>query len=612
MSLPYFLEDPKRGLEMLASDNYLVVDLETTNLEKGSCLNPGNSIVCTGMLHPKQDRAGVYWGNEYQLGEILKVIESAGFIVGQNLKFDLGWLRRAGLDLSKILIWDTMLGEYALQGNKGKPLSWYGLDTVLARYGLVGKDSVVSKMMKMGVCPSRMPKSWLEEYAAIDVEQTHKLFLKQREIIINEGLLPVMFTRCLYTPVLTDMEARGMHVDADRVIAAHREVSREHQKIMAQLDELTGGINPKSGKQVAEYLYDTLGFDELRGRGGEPLRSPKGGRKTDSDTIGALKATTTEQKKFLDLKKEQARLDAALSKTLNPLLRCVEETDDHILYANFRQNITKTHRLSSTGKKYGVQFQNFPRKYKYLFSSRREESKIGESDYSMLEFGVAGFAGQDEQIYEDVRTKFDVHSYSASFKYKVPFEEIVANKDKSKKYSEMRTGGKEITFKPLFGGTSGTKEEKQYFAEFKQKYSGLAEAQEEWVEEALTYKKSTLMTGLKVYWPYVRKSSSGYIEGNTKVRNYRIQYLATGEIAPIANIYLWHRMKDKSMKSFIISAVHDSSLTEVAEGEEEEYTATVKQAYVPDTIRYLKEVYGIYFDMPLTADVSIKTHWASD
>lgn len=613
MSLPYFLQEPKKGLEMLASDNYLVVDLETTNLEKGSCLNPDNSIVCTGVLCPAQDRAGVYWGNEYQLDNILKVIESSGFIVGHNLKFDLGWLRRAGLDLSKILIWDTMLGEYVIQGNKGKPLPWYGLDTVLSRYGLHGKSSVVSKLMKMGVCPSRMPKSWLDEYAAIDVEQTHKLFLKQRKAIIEDGLLPTLFTRCLYTPVLTDMEARGLHVDAERVQEAHREVFLEHKAIMAKLDNLTGGINPKSPKQVSEYLYGTLGFEELKNRKGEPLRSPKGGRKTDSDTIMALKATTKEQKEFKKLKKEQARLDAALDKTLTPLLKCVEGTDDHVLYANFNQCRTKSHRLSSSGRKYGVQFQNFNRLYKRLFSARRQGWSVAEADSEQIEFRCAGYLTKDPVIYQEVADKVDVHSISASYVFNIPLGEFTERiKNKEPEAKKLRTAAKSRTFLPLFGGIKGNPNEKAYFQMFRDKYQGVADTQREWVEEALVHKESRLQTGLKVFWPYVYKGQNGYIEGHTKVRNLPIQNLATGEIMPIAAVYLWHRLCTEGLKAFIINVIHDSCVAEVPYGEKEQYSVLAKRSFEDDVYFYLKEVYNIDFDMPLGTEIGFGKYWGED
>ena len=68
---------------------------------------------------------------------------------------------------------------------------------------------------------------------------------------------------------------------------------------MAELHQITGGINPKSPKQVAEFLYDNLKFDELSDYKGNPIRTPSGGRKTDEQTCLALKPRTEAQKAFI-------------------------------------------------------------------------------------------------------------------------------------------------------------------------------------------------------------------------------------------------------------------------------------------------------------------------
>jgi len=105
-------------------------------------------------------------------------------------------------------------------------------------------------------------------------------------------------------------------------------------------------------------------------------------------------------------------------------------------------------------------------------------------------------------------------------------------------------------------------------------------------------------------------TSDGYVENNTKVRNYPIQYLATGEITPIGVTYLWHRMKERQMQSFLVNTVHDSALGEIHPDEVELFKELGVQSFTGDTYRYLKQVYDIDFNIPLEGEVTLGPHWA--
>src|SRR5689334_17258937 len=84
--------DPNRFL----TDNFLVLDYETTNLEKGSPYNPANKIVLAVWWY----KGELKWkfGTEYEQQELIADCEAADLIVAANLKFELGWLKRCGLD----------------------------------------------------------------------------------------------------------------------------------------------------------------------------------------------------------------------------------------------------------------------------------------------------------------------------------------------------------------------------------------------------------------------------------------------------------------------------------------------------------------------------------
>ena len=240
-----------------------------------------------------------------------------------------------------------------------------------------------------------------------------------------------------------------------------------------------------------------------------------------------------------------------------------------------------------------MNFQNFDRNFKQLFTSRRRKDGwiIGERDAAQLEFRAAAYLGRDEVAIQDIIEGFDVHSFTADF------------------IGVGRTAAKPHTFKPLYGGTSGTPSERKYYKAFKEKYKSIADAQDGWVSEALLSKTQVLPTGLKFYWPRIKLTRSGYVEGNTNVRNYPVQSLATAEIIPVGVTYVWHHMKDQELESLLINTVHDSMITDENPEETEVINEITLTAFSKEVINYLDVVYDIQFDVPLTVDVETSSNW---
>jgi DNA polymerase I-like protein with 3'-5' exonuclease and polymerase domains len=240
-----------------------------------------------------------------------------------------------------------------------------------------------------------------------------------------------------------------------------------------------------------------------------------------------------------------------------------------------------------------LNFQNFDRNFKQLFTSRRRDDGwiIGERDAAQLEFRTAAYFGQDSKAIEDIRSGFDVHSYTADI------------------IGVGRTAAKAHTFKPLFGGTSGTPDERKYYEAFRVKYDGITDTQDRWVQDVLLSKEQVLPTGLRFYWPKVKLTRSGYIEGNTNVRKYPIQNLATAEIIPIGVTFVWHHMKDREMNTLLINTVHDSMITDEDPNETEELNEITEIAFTQEVIQYLDRIYNIQFNVPLEVEAELSTHW---
>jgi DNA polymerase-1 len=598
-SLPWFLKNPDPSVYL--GDDWLVVDFETTNTEKGSALNPKNDIVLATWA--TKDGEWFKLGGIYNQNELCEAIKKAKFIVAHNAKFELQWFIRLGIDISKILVYDTLLADYVVAGNRNWKLD---LDSCCARYGIPLKHHLGKTWMGSGICPSEWPTSVLCDYGTGDTRNELKLFLKQRERLKELGLLGICYTRCLTCVVLADIETRGIQLDEERVRTTFASVSKTLDQLELALNSLTGGINPNSTKQLGEFVYDKLGFEELTDRTGKPIRTPAGGRKVDADTLSVLECRDPRQREFTDLilqRQDVNKKHQLLSKLVEAC-----DNDGGILYARFNQSVTQTHRLSSGGARYKVQFQNIPREYKNLFKSRfsLEGWLVGEADGAQLEFRVAAHLGRDHVALADIRNKVDVHKNTAAALLGIHLSDVT---------KEQRQNAKPETFRPLYGSNGQTNAQKRYAAFFHDRYAGIFNTQTNWTYEVLEKKELITEWGMRFYWPDTelqiprRKGAKGYITNTTSIFNYPVQSFATAEIILISLVYLWHRIRVLPVQMFIVNTVHDSVISELPTSEIGWWNALSYQCFTYDTYEYLSNVYGVRFTVPLGVEVKVGSHW---
>jgi DNA polymerase-1 len=586
---------------------YAVVDVETTNKDFGDANNPDNELLLTSVY--QEGKVSSVWGDEYHAPLSLwldQIEDSRTLLVGHNIKFDLMWLKRAGLRLENAIVWDTMIGEKVLQGNNPERLP-NDLGAVAQRYGYPGKEPFVDICIKNGVCPSNLPPSFVQERCEYDVRVTHGIFLQQRDRIASEGKLGVMLTRCLLTPILADIEAQGLMLDGERTIEEWASTQRELDAILEELIDIAD-INWNSPKQKGEVLYQKLKFKPIK-KYGKPLLTDSGNLPTSVDVVRQLKPTNKTQKRVQELLLKQSDLNAKMTKSLSKFKECVD--NDDTLYAGFTQHITQTHRLSSTGKKYKAQLQNIDRRFKRLFKPKQKGWYILEADGKGLEFRVAVELGDDERGREDLRDpNFDPHTTTASVIFNEDYDYLKARlKAGDEEVDALRTDAKKHTFKPLYHGTSGTEDEQRYYQYFRDRYPGITGQQDAWKQEALRYKKVRMPWGLDFFFPNCTMSRTGYIEGSTQICNYPIQSFATADIIPIAIVYTWHEMKRRGLRSKIVNTIHDSIIVEAHPEEIDILCEIMLETFTDMCYNYLKSVYNFTFRTPLGVEIKWGTHW---
>jgi len=282
----------------------------------------------------------------------------------------------------------------------------------------------------------------------------------------------------------------------------------------------------------------------------------------------------------------------ALRTYLNTFVEGIKNNvdDKGFIHPEFMQCVTATGRLSSRNPN----FQNMPRgntfEIRKVVESRFEGGSIIEGDYSQLEFRVAGFLAKDPQAYKDVREGTDVHSFTASI--------IGCSRQEAKAH----------TFKPLYGGTSGTAAQQEYYRAFKDKYSNVTEWHEELQREAVEKRVITTPSGRQYGFPDARWTRHGTATHRTSICNYPVQGFATADLLPSALVSLQRKFLGAGLKSVICNTVHDSIVVDAHPDEFDICVELMKDAML--SIPYETERrYGIKYDMPVDIEIKAGKNW---
>lgn len=314
-----------------------------------------------------------------------------------------------------------------------------------------------------------------------------------------------------------------------------------------------------------------------------------GGFKTDRITLQKIGAKSEgELKDFIQNIMRYNAIETYLSTFVNGIKEYTNE--EGLLHPKFMQAVTATGRLSSRDPN----FQNQPRAKTFpirgVIKSRFDNGKIMEIDFAQLEFRTAVFLAQDEQGMEDIKNNIDVHQYTADI--------IGCNRQDAKAH----------TFKPLYGGVTGTENEKKYYSTFLKKYKQIAEWHDKLQSEAIKYKCVRLPTGREYSFPYAERMPWGGSSYGTQIKNYPVQGFATADIVPLACIKIYNLMKEHKVKSLLINTVHDSIIADVYPGEEDVMGNIFRQG-TSSVVPAMKEYYGINFNVPLDSELKIGYNW---
>ena len=299
------------------------------------------------------------------------------------------------------------------------------------------------------------------------------------------------------------------------------------------------------------------------------------------------------QSKFISNVKRLSALDSYLSSFVQGIDTFTKP--DEFLHVGLTQHITSTGRFSGRNPN----MQNMPRgstfPVKRVFVSRWKDGHILEADFAQLEFRVAAFLSQDKVAMDEVKTGFDVHSYTAK---------IISDAGQP----TSRQVAKAHTFAPLYGasGFGRTKAEAEYYKHFNEKYKGIASWHQRLADEVVATKRIVTPSGRQYEFPQAERRPHGRVTFFTMIKNYPVQGFATGCIVPI--ILLEFEKELDKLNSCLVNTVHDSIVVDVHPNEVDGVIAAVAQLN-----RNLHDIiykyYNIDFNVPLLLEAKIGKNW---
>ena len=237
---------------------YLTLDVETTTTNMGHPFDKNNKLISVGIK--KDDQATVTYDIEYSvdpyqelLNDIQIAVNEADVLVGFNIKFDLHWLQRYGIDFKTKRIWDCQLAQFIIM-NQANP--YPSLNGTAEYYDLGSKlDEVKENYWKNGIDTDKIPYDILDEYLKQDVELTYKVFnIQKGEIQGKERLVSLHMQDLL---VLQDMEYNGLQYEYDKSLILGNELDEQISKLNKKLYDYHAydSFNPNSGEHLSAFLY---------------------------------------------------------------------------------------------------------------------------------------------------------------------------------------------------------------------------------------------------------------------------------------------------------------------------------------------------------------------
>ncbi len=485
--------------------------------------------------------------------------------IGQNLKFDIMFLRSMGIEVRGKL-YDTMILHYLLDAE-----SRHGMNYLAERYlsyqpieieTLIGKGARQLSMEQVAL-------PLIAEYAAEDADVTLRLKNHLYPAVVEAGLEELYFT--IEEPmirVLVDIEMEGVKIDTEALAEYAKELNAKLIELETKIRSLTDepSLNINSPRQLGEVLFAKMKIAE----------KPKLTKTKQFSTDEEYLTTFAKSHEVVALILEYRGVKKLLSTYVEALPQIVNITTGRI-HTSYNQAVTATGRLSSTNPN----LQNIPirdalgRPIRAAFIPSDENHMILSADYSQVELRLMAHLSGDEALISAFANGEDVHSSTAAKLFGKSIEEVT---------SDERRKAKTANFGIIYGisafGLSQRLdiprgEAKAIIEGYFASYPKVKEYMDNAIESA---RESGYVTTLYGRRRYLRDITSRNAVARSLAERNAINAPIQGsaaDIMKIAIINIWRRFRAEQIASKMVMQVHDEVVIDLLNSEAEQVKTIV-------------------------------------
>lgn len=550
-----------------------VLDLETTGLSF------------------KKDRiigVGMDSGFHQDLNVVKEELEQDPQLVGQNVKFDIKFLREKGVKCEAGF--DTLIAASLLPDRPAD----LDLET-LAKHYLGETESWKDMVDKKRMAEEDIAR--VAEYCLKDISVTKRLADKLLANLERHYMEPFYFGQLMPAyNMLIDMEQRGMRIDLNKLQLMKKSTEDSLVAVKAELSVHLPNINVASPKQLIPGLHKLGLFPEMYDR--------QEGRVKQSSAKLALEKLLPNPviEKILEFRH--------LNKLMGFLKGWEEDNVNGYLYPSFNLAGTRTGRLSCSNPN----LQQIPRDKAVRSLFIPSEGYIFViADLAQIEPRIAAHYSMDPVLTE---TFIKGEDFYGTLARDILGADCSPNEVKSK-YPQLRAVAKEVGLSILYGvgakqlreriaygtGISYSIEECQVFIRnYFDKYAGLLSLKK-YVEKHIKSSERKVVRNGKAEAGFIRNHFGRlnvieYLNADQHGVNTLIQSTAS-DVMLFGASYLYNQLKTKGIDAHPVALVHDEIILECR----------------PESVNIVKEMLNEAltqqgFTVPIKLDIGVGTSWA--
>lgn len=581
----------------LADADWLAFDTETTSTNPRWAKLVGMSFCCEeGVAYyvPVDAPAGdPQLPIETALAAIKPILENPEIRkVGHNLKYDIGVMRGAGVNV-KGVAFDTMIADYLLDAGRRN----HSLDDLSKRY--LKHDTIkISEIIGKGknqILMNEAPVKIVSPYACEDADVSWRLFVHLEPLLAEQNLDGLFVD--LEVPlidVLAEMEFNGIRVDADLL----KSLSERHGARLTVLEQqiyAAAGreFDIQSPKQLSVILFEEHGLPVIK--------KTKTGSSTDAEVLEELARQGESQLPELLLEYRQA---AKLKSTYLDALPELIFPQTGRIHTSFRQDVAATGRLSSSDPN----LQNIPirteagREIRSAFLAGEPGWKLLTADYSQIELRVLAHFSEDPTLLSAFANGEDIHARVASEVYGVELADVT---------SDMRRAAKSINFGIVYGQTAfglakALNIPKGEAAEFIEAYFARIPGVETFIDQVLDDARLdgsvTTIAGRVRSVTGVRSRERRNSRSSTLPERIAVNTVIQGSAADLikqAMIEVHRRLQSEEFEARLLLQIHDELVLEAPADQIEALAAMIRE-----TMSGVAEL-----RVPLVVDIAAGDNW---